>query len=330
MRKLYLLGSSCCFAVCLHAQTIFTAQAATPLYISPSTIFYAGGLALQPTTGFTITNNSLEKATTLVNYTVSQYAARVYKFTHNTGLYSGLIGMRYEDAELSGMAESMLEINLHDNAQWWNVGTSAFDITENYVISNAVSGIALNELTIANMLMPLPLQWGAVKAFRAQQTITVSWQTKQEQQVKNFTVERSRDGISWQTIGNAIPAKNSAQGGLYKITDLQYQPLQVYYRIKQTDFNGEHSFSNIVTVEAVDTEQGRMLLFPNPVTESFKLTLTNNDVVTSATLYNSTGIQIKSWTSAPVYSINGQKPGTYLLVVTTRQNRTHHFKIIKH
>lgn len=330
MRKLYLLGSCCCIAVGLHAQTIFTAQASTPLYIAPSTVFYADGLALHPTTGFTITNNSLERSTNLVNYTVNQYAGRIYKFANNTSAYSGYLSIFYEDAELSGMAESMLEINLHDNTQWWALGASDADDTENYVTSSAITARELNELTIANMLLPLPVQWGTIQAFRTRQHIIVSWQTRLEQQVKSFTVERSMDGITWHTVAANIPAKNSAQGGLYKATDLQYQPTQVYYRIKQTDLNGQHSFSNIVTVDAIDVQQVRMVLFPNPVTDGFRITPTDTDAVKTVTLYSSAGTPLKSWTQASSYSLSGQKPGIYLLAVTTEQNQTHYFKITKH
>lgn len=330
MKKLYLLGSSCCIAVGIHAQTIFTAQASVPLYIAPSTVFYADGLALQPTAGFTIANNSLEKNNTLANYTVNQYAARVYKFTHNTSAYSGYISMFYDDAELSGIAESMLEINLHDNTQWWSLGTSDADDAANYVTSNAVNARELNELAIANILIPLPVQWGTVQAFRTRQHTIISWQTKQEQQVKSFTVERSMDGITWHVVVANIPAKNSTLGGLYKATDLQYQPAQVYYRIKQTDLNGQHNFSNIVTVDAVDVQQVKMVLFPNPVTDGFKITNTGTDAVKTVTLYSSTGTLLRSWPQAALYSLSGQKPGIYLLAVTTEQKQTHYFKITKH
>lgn len=317
-------------AVCLHAQTIFTAQASTPLHISPGTVFYADGLALTPSAGFTITNNSLDKTTTLANYTVSQYASRVYKFTNNTSLFSGQVSMFYDDAELSGMSESMLEINLHDDTQWWSLGTSAFDATDNYVISNAVSAKALNELTIANILIPLPVQWGTIQAFRAQQYIIVSWQTKQEQQIRSFTVERSRDGMVWQTVAANIPAKNNAQGSLYKITDQQYQPRQVYYRIKQTDFNGQLSYSNAVTVDAADGYQESLVLFPNPVTENFKLNMAGTDVVKNVQLYNNSGMLVKSWSNAPVYNVSELASGTYLVIATSVQNKTYQFKITKY
>ncbi len=331
MRKLYLLGSSCCFAVCLHAQTIFTAQGATPLYISPATVFYADGLGFQPTAGFTITNNSLDKNTTLVNYTVNPYVARVYKFANTTAVYNGYLGIFYQDTELIGIAESMFEINVHDNTQWHALSTFAFDANANFVISNPVSNTALNELTIANMLLALPVKWGNVQAFRTQQHITVNWQTKQEQQVKGFTVERSLDGLVWQTVVANIPAKNTEQGGLYKITDPKHLPMQVYYRIKQTDFSGHHSFSNVVMVEAADIQAERMIVYPNPVTESFKLTGINGNTVKTVSLYNIQGVLLKTWTTgANLYNIADQKPGTYLISVTANNNRVQHFKITKY
>ncbi len=331
MRKLYLLGSSCCFAFCLHAQTIFTAQGATQLYISPATIFYADGLGFQPTAGFTITNNSLDKNTTLVNYTVNPHIARVYKFSNTTAVYSGYLGIFYQDSELTGIAESMFEINVHNNISWQAISTLSFDATANFVISNAVTNTALNELTIANMLLALPVKWGNVQAFRTQQHITVNWQTKQEQQVKSFTVERSLDGLVWQTVAANIPAKNNEQGGLYKITDQKHLPMQVYYRIKQTDFNGQHSFSNVVTVEATDIQAERMIVYPNPVAESFKLTAINGNTVKTVRLYNTLGVLIKSWAAGTdLYNIADQKPGTYLITVTANNNQVQHFKITKH
>lgn len=330
MRKLYLLGSSCCFAVCLHAQTVFTAQGTTPLYISPGTVFYADGLAFQPAAGFTITNNHVEKNTTLAHYTANPHVSRVYKFNNTTAPYNGYLGIFYQDTELNGIAESLFEINVHNSSQWQALSTLAFDAGANFVISNIVNLTGLNELTIANRLQALPLKWGNIQAFRTQQSITVSWQTKQEVNIKSFTVERSHDGISWQAVTTNIPAKNSAQGGLYKSVDQQHQPMQVYYRIKQTDFNGQHSFSNVVTVEALDIQNSKMLVYPNPVTESFKLKTISPETVKTVSLYNSAGVLLKSWKGLPVYNIAEQKTGTYLIMVTTTDEQVHSFKITKH
>ena len=72
--------------------------------------------------------------------------------------------------------------------------------------------------------------------------IHLNWTTGSEINNDYFTLERSRDLYGWEVLGYAEGAGNSSVPLDYSFTD--YQPLDglVYYRLKQTDFDGKSKY----------------------------------------------------------------------------------------
>ena len=64
-----------------------------------------------------------------------------------------------------------------------------------------------------------------------------------------FTVERSVDGKYFETLIHTNGAGISTEIKSYSFTDKNFQMGINYYRLRQTDFNGEYSFSEIVLID---------------------------------------------------------------------------------
>lgn len=99
--------------------------------------------------------------------------------------------------------------------------------------------------------------------------VKLDWVTASEENNDYFTVERSKDGIVFEEVLRKEGAGNSNTTKYY--TDYDNSPLGglSYYRLKQTDFNGEFSYSNIVPVQfdgAVNVVEQDVdfNLYPNP------------------------------------------------------------------
>jgi hypothetical protein len=73
-------------------------------------------------------------------------------------------------------------------------------------------------------------------------------------------------------------AGNSTQ--ILEYFDVDYNPEQGvnYYRLKQTDFDGKYSFSNIVSVNYNNTAEGDLNLFPNPIEAGSILNILFEDI----------------------------------------------------
>jgi hypothetical protein len=76
----------------------------------------------------------------------------------------------------------------------------------------------------------------------------LSFSTASETNNDYFTIERSVDGLSFDAIGEIKGAGNSTEERHYEFIDKNPLPGINYYRIKQTDFDGQYSYSEIRSV----------------------------------------------------------------------------------
>ncbi|MEO1438733.1 MAG: T9SS type A sorting domain-containing protein, partial [Bacteroidota bacterium] len=100
------------------------------------------------------------------------------------------------------------------------------------------------------------------------QTSYLEWQTSTEINNDFFTVERAFDGIQFEPIERINGAGNSQQLLQYKTIDPKPQIGVNYYRLKQTDFDGTFTYSEIRTVKFEhQASLAEGTVFPNPATE---------------------------------------------------------------
>lgn len=117
---------------------------------------------------------------------------------------------------------------------------------------------------------PLPIQLLGFYGERKNKIIDLFWNTESEINNDYFTLERSADGLNFNSIGTVDGAGNSTTTIHYTYTD--YHPLNNlnYYRLKQTDFDGAFSYSSRIAVRMTD-EINPVMAWPNPASSSFNL-----------------------------------------------------------
>lgn len=103
-------------------------------------------------------------------------------------------------------------------------------------------------------------------------TIQLNWSTASELNNQSFDIERSTDGLIWKKIG--IVASQSLNGNSYTRLDynfIDYAPSDDvnYYRLKQTDFDGQFEYSYIR--KAIFTSSLPLKWHPNPVSDQIKI-----------------------------------------------------------
>lgn len=126
---------------------------------------------------------------------------------------------------------------------------------------------------ITDFASNLPIELTYFDAYYSDEKVIVNWQTASEINNDYFIVERSSDGINFEPILFTDGAGNS--NSILEYTETDFNPLQgtSYYRLKQTDFNGVSSFSNIKVVKTYPVLAGELNLFPNPTDGAFHLML---------------------------------------------------------
>ncbi len=92
--------------------------------------------------------------------------------------------------------------------------------------------------------------------------VELNWITGSEINNDYFTIERSKDVLVWDEIKNVNGAGNSNQTLNY--FEIDVEPLNgiSYYRLKQTDFDGLYSYSEIISVNF--DYQSNLTFYPNP------------------------------------------------------------------
>jgi hypothetical protein len=111
--------------------------------------------------------------------------------------------------------------------------------------------------------VPLPITLIDFKAECKNKNIDLFWATATEQNNAYFTIERSKDGINFSSIGTVNGAGNSSVTLNYEFTDPSPEAGGVYYRLKQTDYNGNFSYSSIVFLQCASGLE--IWIYPNPV-----------------------------------------------------------------
>lgn len=93
----------------------------------------------------------------------------------------------------------------------------------------------------------LPVELLSFKGYKGAKSNKLVWEIASENNCDYYTVERSVDGENWQTIVNT-PANNS---DTYITYDDEFEEVINYYRLSQTDLNGEKVIynDNLVSID---------------------------------------------------------------------------------
>lgn len=156
--------------------------------------------------------------------------------------------------------------NTNNNMPLNTNGTSLVNFTVN---ANPAS-YALNRFSIVfSNAVILPVTFNTIKATRLQKDIAVDWKVSNEINVKEYEIERSGDGRSFQKIGTKIMTNMASSSSAYRFIDSIPLDGNNFYRIKSIDQNGSSAYSNIVNVAEQNVKANPSVnVYPNPITGS--------------------------------------------------------------
>lgn len=164
----------------------------------------------------------------------------------------------------------------------------------------------------------LPIELTNFNASRIQNAVELTWETEVEINNDFFEIQKSYDGENFISISTMKGYGNSNSGRTYIFIDKEGVDKMAFYRLKQVDFDGAFTHSQVVSVKPVRVQAKQVSVYPNPVSE--KLFIDVADVVTiSALLYNSLGTMVRSVknqsTSKFYIELQGLPKGLYYLEV---------------
>lgn len=156
-------------------------------------------------------------------------------------------------------AENAANGNTNPRAQRWTTAGLAWQIplvgqsnptAQSVLVPNAS---AFGPWAVALEASPLPIELISFTAAPVNnKQVLCKWITASEINNDYFTVQRSKNGTEFENIGTVDGAGNSTTVLNYSFSDEHPYSGLSYYRLKQTDFNNDFSFSKIVSVKISD------------------------------------------------------------------------------
>ncbi|MBS4043535.1 MAG: T9SS type A sorting domain-containing protein [Chitinophagaceae bacterium] len=162
-----------------------------------------------------------------------------------------------ETVSLSAYAGQTIQIGFEGVSQYGNViGLDQITVTANY---------------------PLPITLTNFSGVRESGNNILHWSTANETNNKGFELQRSASGEKFSSIAS-INSKaengNSSSVLYYSFNDSKPLAGTNYYRLRQIDFDGKESFSNIVVLKSASITKAEITrVYPNPVEAQLNIVL---------------------------------------------------------
>lgn len=112
---------------------------------------------------------------------------------------------------------------------------------------------------------PLPITLTTFIAELDNTQVRLKWTTATEVNNDYFTIERSKNGFSFEEVIKVDGAGSSSSAKSYSALDKSPLEGTSYYRLKQTDFDGKYEYSSLIAIDYRNTSTGCVLkVYPNP------------------------------------------------------------------
>ncbi len=154
--------------------------------------------------------------------------------------------------------------------------------------------------------------------------VLLTWATVSEKDNDFFSIERSVNGISYETIGTVDGSGNSLSIIEYEYIDYSINSAY-YYRVKQTDYDGEFDFTPIIYVGFVDTELKIEYIVDN--------IFFNNVNLVNFSIYSMNGVTFENYENVKpnhIVDVSNYPTGVYIIrAIDVRTGKQEIFKFLK-
>lgn len=188
-------------------------------------------------------------------------------------------------ASLSEWSELMLAVFNTTTSEWDRACSSCTSSATDIVPGGSASygevtaenvNFYLRVLTLASRNFnnnPLPVTLVSFTASVKENGIALDWATASEYNNDYFEVQRSEDGVTFETIGRVEGNGTSQIRHDYQLMDAEPLIGTNYYRLKQVDIDGAFEYSNVVSANFAQIAESMISVFPNPTQKAREINL---------------------------------------------------------
>ena len=179
----------------------------------------------------------------------------------------------------------------------------------------------------------MPITLSNFVVTKVNNTALLKWKSATEINSRNFEVQRSIDGKTFETIGS-VAAKGFASEYSFtdnKLTIITSEKLTIYYRLKQVDKDGKFEYSVIKQITINDKQQ-TISIYPNPAHSLITINCSLSTGNATAVITDVYGKQVFKQTinnQNSIINVEGLVSGTYFVEITTKDGRRAVEKFVK-
>lgn len=208
----------------------------------------------------------------------------------------------------AGYNISLFPLNVTNTAAGWTVMKRASYATTGWIldgvcVASTASQVNRNSLSgfsvfgVAQSPIALPMELIEFSGEIVGEDNLLTWITGSEHNNDYFTLERSRNGFEFEVLATITGAGNSTTSLDYERFDYDPFPGTSYYRLKQTDYDGQYSYSQTISLSRGLEEAIVSELFPNPANSNVNFEInTPRSGSTTVELFDNAGRLIISKT----------------------------------
>jgi Secretion system C-terminal sorting domain/Galactose oxidase, central domain len=207
----------------------------------------------------------------------SGYLNDFWKYSPSNNMWTWIKGDNMVDQHGIYGTQGMPDISNKSGARTgsvsWTDGNGNLWLFGGYGYAGNTSGV-LNDLwKISSFQVALPLHLIQFSGVLNNGTVHLEWKAEQAMNFSHFNIERSFDGINFNTTGRVNGAGNSYLNDYdYYDNDLKNRSSQkVFYRLQMMDIDGHYTYSKVIMF---NLEQANTIItaFPNPAVNSLNIT----------------------------------------------------------
>jgi len=210
----------------------------------------------------------------------------------------------------SGAADTELAVRVH-----------AYNKDDNNTLLTGLPRSTCAATTEAASIVALPIELLYFRAEAGEAGTLLEWATATELDNDYFTLERSADGRHFDAIAEVDGTGTTYQRSTYDHLDRQAPAGLAYYRLRQTDFDGRFSFSQVVAVDRGPAGAGFRITGAAPSLDQLRIHYycpENGEVL--AALYDNAGRRLyqqalfsKKGANQRILDLAGLPRGLYIL-----------------
>ncbi len=205
------------------------------------------------------------------------------------------------DVDLNNNTTLIVNGEMHvNNLIGFNANTNYLLGNGNLYVSGDVSGFNTSLFGGSIIYDPLPIELISFEVYQYNNSVIIDWATATEINNDYFTIEKSKDLFHWDVVGKINGFSNSNELKYYSFCDVNISEGVWYYRLKQTDYDGNYEYFNAVSI-SISLNNNLHIICANNSYQNFELQIKTSSENATLSIYDLSG---KALGVADIYALN--------------------------